>query len=203
MEDDDDADQPLPSVLLAFSSWQATLLFGVVTLILGIIVTTHPSGSLTVLAVLVGILAIISGIFHLIRALDRAEQHRAWLSFSGLVFILVGVVLIRHLDLTVALIGLLVGLTWIVQGVAGLISAFSGPREGALWWGVFGFISVIAGIVVTADPVTSVTVMAVLLGIWFIVMGLFEIVAAFILRHIVSAATSASSARRRSADADG
>ena len=85
-------------------------------------------------------------------------------------------VLIRHLHLTVALIGLLVGLSWIVQGIAGLMAAFSGPREGAAWWGVFGSISLIAGIVVIASPVSSVTVLAVLVGIWLLVIGLLEIV---------------------------
>jgi uncharacterized membrane protein HdeD (DUF308 family) len=185
--DDDDTDQPPPTVLLMLNSWQATLILGLVTLVLGVIVTAHPDDSLTVLAVLIGIAAIISGIFHLIRAFDREAQHRAWLGTAGLVFILLGVVLIRHLHLTLALMGLLVGLTWIVQGVAGLMSAFSGPREGAVWWGVFGFLSLIAGIVVIASPEASVTVLAVLVGIWLLVLGLFEIVGALILQHTLSA----------------
>lgn len=181
-----DDDVVPPAALLAASTWQATLFIGVVTLILGIIVTARPSGSLGVVAVLLGVLLIFSGIFHLIRVFDRAEQHRVWLGISGLLFIVLGVVLIRHLNLTVAAIGLLVGISWIVQGVAAIIGAFSGAREGALWWGLFGFISLIAGIVVTATPVTSVTVLAVLLGIWFIIMGVFEIALAFMIRHALS-----------------
>ena len=105
-------------MLLAASGWQATLIIGVITLILGIIVTIHPSGSLNVIAVLLGVLAILSGIFQLARAFGRSERHRAWLGISGLLFIVIGVVLIRHLDLTVAAIGLFVGLTWIVQGLS-------------------------------------------------------------------------------------
>ncbi len=186
MEDDDLAAQPTPAALAMASTWKATLFMGVVTLILGIIVALHPGGSLNVVAVLLGVLAIISGIFQLVRIFDRAEQHRVWLGISGLVFVVVGVLLIRHLDLTVAAIGLLVGITWIVQGIAALIGAFSGAREGAVWWGVFGGISLIAGIVVTASPVTSVTVLATLLGIWFIVMGLMEIIGAFLIRRALS-----------------
>jgi uncharacterized membrane protein HdeD (DUF308 family) len=68
------------------------------------------------------------------------------------------------------------------------MAAFSGPRTGAGWWGLFGAVSLIAGIVVTASPVTSVTVMAVLLGIWFIVMGLLEIVGALVIRHALASA---------------
>jgi uncharacterized membrane protein HdeD (DUF308 family) len=78
-------------------TWQATVLLGVLTLILGLIVSFHPTGSLNVLAVLLGILMIFSGIFHLIRVFDPQEPHRVWLGIAGLLFIVIGVVLIRHL----------------------------------------------------------------------------------------------------------
>jgi len=156
----------------------------VVTLILGVIVSFHPTGSLNVVAVLLGILMILSGIFHLIRVFDPRERHRVWLGIAGLLFIVIGVVLIRHLHLTRALIGLVIGITWIVQGLTALIAGISGGvREGRAWWITFGVISLIAGIVVAATPADSVTVLAVLLGIWFIIMGIFEIIGAFLLRH--------------------
>jgi uncharacterized membrane protein HdeD (DUF308 family) len=167
------------------ASWQATLFLGVVTLILGLIVTFHPSGSLSVIAVLLGILMIISGIFHLVRVFDNREPHRVWLGIAGLLFIVIGVVLIRHLHLTLAIIGLIIGIVWIVQGVVALIAGLSGgSRQGRGWWIFFGLISLIAGIVVASAPVSSVTALAVLLGIWFMVMGVFEIIGAFLLRHM-------------------
>jgi uncharacterized membrane protein HdeD (DUF308 family) len=184
-------DQETAAEAIVARSWQTTLFLGVVTVILGLIVSLRPSGSLNVIAVLLGILMIISGIFHLIRVFDRAEQHRVWLGIAGLLYVVIGVVLIRHLNLTVAVIGLIVGLTWIIQGLAALFGGAAGSREGRGWWIFFGIVSVAAGIVVVAAPVSSVTVLAVLLGIWFIVMGLFEIVAAFIIRRAVSAPPAA------------
>ncbi len=167
-------------------SWQATLALGVLTLVLGIIVSFHPTGSLNFLAVLLGILMILSGIFHLVRVFDPEELHRVWLGIGGLLFIVIGVVLIRHLHVTRALIGLLIGITWIVQGVTALIGGIAGgAREGRGWWIAFGVISLVAGIVVAATPASSLSVLAVLLGIWFIVMGLFEIIAGFLIRHAV------------------
>lgn len=175
----------LPSSVLA-RSWQAALFLGALTVILGIIVSFHPSGSLNVLAVLLGILMILSGIFNLIRVFDPEESHRVWLGIAGLLFIALGVYLIRHLHVTIAIIGLVIGITWIIQGLAALIGGISGSvREGRAWWIAFGVISLLAGIVVAATPVTSVNVLAVLLGILFIVMGVFEIVAGFTLRHRV------------------
>ena len=175
-----------PAVLAG--SWQAALFLGALTLILGLIVALHPSSSVNVIAVLLGILMIISGLFHLIRVFDTAEQHRVWLGITGLLFVVIGVVLIRHLHLTRSVIGLIIGITWIVQGLAALIGGISGGvREGRAWWIFFGAASLIAGIAVTATPASSLDVLATLLGIWFIVMGVFEIVGGLLLRHATRA----------------
>ena len=175
--------EPAPASVMA-ASWQVTLVLGVLTLILGIIVSFHPTGSLNVLAVLLGILMILSGIFHLIRVFDPQETHRIWLGIAGFMFVVVGVVLIRHLHLSRALIGLIIGITWIVQGLAALIGGIAGNvREGRAWWITFGLVSLIAGVVVAVTPESSLTVLAVLLGIWFIIMGIFEIIGALMLRH--------------------
>jgi len=174
----------LPSGFSAATGWQAMVFAGVVTVILGLIIALHPSGSLNVIAVLLGVLLVISGIFDLIRVFDQTETHRAWLGIAGLLLVVIGVLLIRHLNLTVALVGLVIGITWIVQGLAELMDAFSGdPGERRGWWIFFGLISLVAGIVVVAVPTTSVTVLAVLVGIWFIVTGLTEIVGGFMQRH--------------------
>jgi uncharacterized membrane protein HdeD (DUF308 family) len=190
MEPEEPGAQEFEAAAIA-ASWQATLFLGVVTLILGLIVTLHPSGSLNVIAVLLGILMIISGIFHLVRVFDNREPHRFWLGIAGLLFVVLGVVLIRHLHLTTAIIGLIIGIVWIVQGIVSLIAGLSGgSRQGRGWWIFFGLISLIAGIVVASAPVSSVTVLAVLLGIWFMVMGALEIIGAFLLRHLVAKAES-------------
>jgi uncharacterized membrane protein HdeD (DUF308 family) len=70
--DDDDA-QPPPSAQLK-GTWQATLLLGAVTLILGLIVAIHPTGSLNVIwFIIMGIFEIIGGFIlrHALRAADR------------------------------------------------------------------------------------------------------------------------------------
>ena len=177
----------LPPGVSAATGWQAMVLAGVVTVILGLVVALHPTGSLNVIAVLLGVLLVISGIFDLVRVFDSSEAHRVWLGIAGLLLVVIGVVLIRHLDLTVALVGLVIGISWIVQGLAALVTAFSGERgERRGWWIFFGLIGLIAGIVVVAVPTTSVTVLAVLVGIWFIVTGLTEIVGGLMQRHAAS-----------------
>ena len=202
--DYDDGDLASAQGVLIAQSWQATVIIGVVTLILGIIVTFHPGGSLNVVAVLLGILAIVSGIFHLARIFGRGEAHRVWSGIVGLAFIVVGVLLIRHLHVTLALIGLYVGLVWIVQGMVALVAAFAGgAREGRGWWIFFGAISVIAGIVVVSTPVDSLTVLAVLLGIWFIVMGIIEIIGGLMIRRAARSAANSVAGSAEHAVANG
>jgi uncharacterized membrane protein HdeD (DUF308 family) len=183
-----DGNGPLPPGVLA-GSWVTAVVLGALTLILGLIVSLHPSGSVNVIAVLLGILAILSGLFNLIRVFDPNEAHRVWLGIAGLLFIVIGVILIRHLHLTRAIIGLIIGITWIVQGLAALIGGISGGvREGRAWWIIFGAASIIAGIAVTATPASSLNVLATLLGIWFMVMGVFEIIGGLLLRHALHSA---------------
>ena len=183
----DEPEAPWPqSFATVGGSWQTVLIVGIVTLILGLIVAFHPSGSLNVIAVLIGVLMVIAGVFHLIRMFSSGASNRVWLGISGLLLIVVGVILIRHLHLTVALMGLIIGIAWIVQGLSVLAAGFSlGAGEGRGWWIFFGIVSLIGGIVVTAFPTNSVTVLAVLAGIWFIIQGIIEIVGAFMIRRMI------------------
>jgi len=164
-------------------NWRASLFVGIVTALLGLLVTVLPTQSLTVITVLLGVLLIISGIYQLVRVFDSGEGQRVWHGLAALLFIVIGVVLIRHLHFSFAIIGLIIGITWIVQGISALMSGIAIRGAGGAGWLIFfGVISLIAGIVVVSAPVASVTALAVLTGIWFIVMGVLEIVGAFALR---------------------
>ncbi len=115
--------------------WQMELIAGVITLGLGIVLALKPSQSLNVVCVFIGILLVVGGIFHFIRALDHEEQHRAWIAVAGLLELVIGVVMIRHLNLTKSVIGLLIGIVWIVQGIVALLSGIMGGVKGTRWLG--------------------------------------------------------------------
>ncbi|HVT69471.1 MAG TPA: HdeD family acid-resistance protein [Trebonia sp.] len=165
--------------------WGAAFALGLVTLILGAVIISRPTHTLIAVAVLLGIAAIVSGIYHIARVLDAREGERVWRGISGVLFLLAGLALLRHLDLTIALIGLFIGFTWIIQGVMALLESFSGGRRRAeTGWSVFfGVISLIAGIVVVSAPIASVSTLTVFMGAWFIVMGVFEMLGALVARR--------------------
>ena len=187
----DEPGMDTPPGFAVATGWQGTLLIGIITFVLGLIVTLRPSGSLNVIAVLIGLLMVVSGLFHLLRVFGSGAEHRVWHGIAGLLLVVIGVLLIRHLHLTVAVIGLIIGLSWIVEGVATLIAAFGGSREGRGWWIFFGIVTLIGGIVITAWPVESVTAIAVLIGIWFIILGLIEIAGGIMLRSAENKARAA------------
>lgn len=164
--------------------WEASFMLGVITLILGLVIAFYPAQSLIAIAVLLGIVMIISGIYHIARAIDAREHERVWRGIAGVLFLLAGLVLLRHLHLTIALIGIFVGFTWIVQGVMTLMESFSGLAGRARGWSVlFGIISLIAGIVVVTAPIASVGALTIFLGIWFVVMGACEVIGSLITRR--------------------
>lgn len=166
-------------------AWQLQIFAGIVTVVLGAILVVHPTFSIGAVLALVGIALIIGGIFHFIRALDRDEVHRGWIGVVGLVEVVVGVIVIRHLfsDTAFALIGLLIGIAWVVQGVAALMAGILGTAGRSRAWPIiFGVISIAAGCVVISMPAHSVKVLAILLGIWFLVMGVLQLLGGFFLR---------------------
>jgi len=164
-------------------SWKASFLMGLATLILGLIVAFRPSGSLVVICVLLGILLMFSGVFHIVAAIGAPEGHRVWQAIAGVLFIVGGTVLIRHLQYSLALIGLIVGFSWIIQGVSSLIGGITHRGERGGWSIFFGIVSLLAGIVVVSVPVTSIVFLTTFLGIWFAVIGVFEMTDAWMSRH--------------------
>jgi uncharacterized membrane protein HdeD (DUF308 family) len=167
-----------------WSMWRASFLVGLITVVLGLIVAFRPTESLTVVMVLFGLLLICSGVYQLTRVFDSAEHERVWRGVAAAAFLIAGLVLIRHLQFSLAVIGLVIGVTWVLQGVALLaMSLMTGPRAHAGWTAFFGVLSLVAGIVVMAAPAVSVATLTSLVGAWFVVMGLLEMFGALLFRH--------------------
>jgi len=164
--------------------WKTAFFLGLATFVLGWILTFRPVNTLIAIAVLIGVTIIVAGVYQIVRALDGREHERVWRGIAGVVAILAGLVLLRHLHLTVALIGLFVGIAWIVQGVAAIMESASGGSAlvSRGWSLFFGIISLVAGIILISAPINSLRVLTIFIGIWFIVMGFFQMIGALVSR---------------------
>src|SRR5579875_1308317 len=165
--------------------WRAAFGIGLVTTILGILVTVDPASSLVFVAIVVGVEFVVSGIFRLFRGVsDGGGGHGILSSIVGVVLILVGLFLLRHIDLTLLLVSTLVGIFWVVTGIIELTIGVAAPAGlGARWLILTGALATVAGIVVLVYPVGTLLTLALLVGIWLIIRGVGQMMAAWALRR--------------------
>jgi uncharacterized membrane protein HdeD (DUF308 family) len=174
-------------------SWGWILAFGILTLVLGILVVSWPGQTVLVVAVLLGIDLFIVGIFRLVTAFTAdAAGHRVSYTLTGILAILVGILCLRHTFQTVAVLALILGVFWVITGIldffTGIFVKDLPHRAWTIGIGVLGFV---AGLVVLFQPAISLTTLAWVLGIWLIVYGGIEIIAAFGVRKLARDAAAA------------
>jgi uncharacterized membrane protein HdeD (DUF308 family) len=165
--------------------WLAELVLGLGTLVLGLIVAFHPTHSITILADLLGALMIISGVWHVIRSFHGTGEHRMWRAIGGVLFFLVGIFLLRHTGLTLAIIGLFAGFAFIIAGIAALSEGLARHHDPIvrIFATLFGLICLAAGIAAIVTPIHSLTRLAIVLGWAFVAMGIMHMVGAIASRR--------------------
>ncbi|HWF29633.1 MAG TPA: HdeD family acid-resistance protein [Mycobacterium sp.] len=176
---------PIPSLLPHL--WKSTLVSGILSLILGVLVLAWPGISILVAAVWFGVYLLITGIAQVVFAfsLHVTAGSRILLFISGAAALILAVLAFRHFGqgYAVLLLAIWIGVGFIFRGVATTVSAISDPTLPGRGWSIFiGVISLLAGIVVIASPFDSIITLALVVGIWFVVIGVFEIVSSFGIR---------------------
>lgn len=168
--------------------WKSTLLTGVLSVILGVLVLVWPGISILVAAILFGAYLLVSGIAQVIFAfsLHVSAGGRVLLFISGAASLILAVLAFRHFGqgLAVLLLAIWIGVGFIFRGVATTASAISDPGVPGRGWNIFfGVITLIAGIIVIAWPFESIVTLTLVVGIWLIVIGVMEIISAFRIRR--------------------
>jgi uncharacterized membrane protein HdeD (DUF308 family) len=157
-----------------------------VTLLAGIVVMAWPGQTVLVVAVLFAVQILVDGVFNLVRAIaDSGEGggFRVMLLVLGLFSMIVGVLALQNIVQTVAVLVLLLGAYWIVHGIIEAVVAIAdrtAPHRGLQI--IVGLIGIVAGIVVLSYPISSISTLAVILGIWLAVYGIMLTILAFRLR---------------------
>ncbi|HEY1320604.1 MAG TPA: DUF308 domain-containing protein [Streptosporangiaceae bacterium] len=164
------------SALALGNTWGALLGTGVVLLALGIILLVWPHGTVVVFAVLIGIALLLTGIIRLVQGLtasDASGGKRVAYVVIGILAGLAGLYCIRHVNVTVAILGVVVGLFWTMHGVVDLVlAAGPGDRADRVLTGIMGVLSLVFGVLAIFWPSETLTVLVVLMGIWLLLDGL-------------------------------
>ncbi|WP_142282333.1 HdeD family acid-resistance protein [Mycobacterium sp. IEC1808] len=176
---------PVPSLLPHL--WKSTLVSGILSLVVGAVILAWPGISILAAAVAFGIYLLITGAAQVVFAfsLHVSAGSRILLFISGAASLILAVLAFRHFGqgYAVLLLAIWIGIGFIFRGVATTVSAISDPVLPGRAWSIFiGVISLLAGIVVLASPFDSIVTLAIVVGVWFVVIGVFEIVSSFGIR---------------------
>ena len=167
--------------------WKSTLVSGLLALILGVLVLLLPGDSIVIAAILFGIYLLITGVAQVIFAfsLHVSAGGRVLLFISGAASLVLAVLCFRHFGegYAILLLAIWIGVGFIFRGVATSISAISDPTLPGRGWQIFlGLITLLAGVVMIGSPFESLAILILVVGIWLIVIGAFEIVSSFGIR---------------------
>jgi uncharacterized membrane protein HdeD (DUF308 family) len=168
--------------------WISAIVFGAVAVILGVVILVWPGPSIVVAAALFGVYLVLSGVAMVILtfALPAASGASRFLYFiSGVVSVILGILAFRHFGegYAILLLAIWIAVGFIFRGVSAVALAISYPAFPGRGWSIFfGIISTIAGVVVLAYPFDSIVTLALVVGIWLIILGVMEVISAFGIR---------------------
>ena len=152
----------------------------VVAITVGTMLLVWTEATLTVIAVLFGLYFVISGVVRIVRGVastGSAAGGRVLNIVLGVIVLILGILAIRNPEGSLAVLGLLVGIVWIVEGVAALVEY---TTDSSRWPGILlGVVGVLAGVIVQFAPVQTIGVLVTIGGIMLIVSGLVQLVRAF------------------------
>jgi len=145
--------------------WISAILSGLLAVVVGVVILAWPEPSVVAAAVFFGVYLVVSGLA-----------------------VVLGILAFRHFGegYAVVLLAIWIATGFIFRGVSVTASAIGDPRFPGRGWAIFfGLMSIIAGFVVLAYPFDSIVTLALVVGIWLIILGITEIVSGFGMRSDV------------------
>ncbi len=166
----------------ALQSFKRMAIFGgLVSLAAGLFLIFWPDKTLLFLVTLLGIWLILVGIFRVAEGLTSkgvSGGHRTLIAVVGVLYIVVGILCLRHLTGTVTVLAAILGIVWIVGGVAEIATGFARthgtwPKIGTV---LLGILSIVAGLILFLWPGPTLTVLVWIAGLWLIALGIIQLV---------------------------
>ena len=166
--------------------WGLVLTYGLVTIGLGLVLVFWPEQTLKVLAILIGIQLVVTGIFRLVLAV--ASRHvdgstRAIAGLFGALALILGLLCLRSPLQTVLVIGMILGVWWLAAGVTDIVGAIRSRDSHRRGWDLaLGVLSALAGGFLLVNPEVSLGVLVIVAAVWMFSYGFIAVVAALVLR---------------------
>lgn len=160
---------------------------GLISLVAGIVLLAWPNRTVHVVAVILGILFVVSGFGQAAEAITTHRKGTYWglLLIRGLINLGIGLALIFWSTATITAVVWLIGLDFVVTGLIALVVSFLLPKDmgrGKLL--LEALITIAVGVVIMVWPTATKNVLGVVLGIALVLLGLLFLITGFQLSKV-------------------
>jgi uncharacterized membrane protein HdeD (DUF308 family) len=156
-------------------SWGLALFRGILAVLFGLIALFQPGGTTVTLITLFGAFAVVNGIFALIAAFRMSAHNDRWwaLILEGALGMIAGIIAFL-VPAAVAVAVVYIMAAWaVITGVLVIVAAVQLRKviENEFWLGSVGALSVLAGILLFAEPGAGIVVWAWTIGVFALLYG--------------------------------
>ncbi len=168
-------------------SWKMLLLRGGIGIVFGIVAIAWPKGTAIAFALLWGFWALADGVGSIVQAFQPDAKGRVWLILMGLIALVAAFFAIFSPGVAAVALTWILGIWLIVRGLFEIVAAFTSSGDVSRWLLVLGgALSVVLGVLFTANPGKGAVSIAVLLGVMALLWGITFVVLALMLRSQAS-----------------
>lgn len=172
--------------------WLVPVLFGAASIALGILVLSWPRHSISALSILIGLYLLITGVYRAVtsfqlRGVDPLA--RAVALVLAALSIVVGLICLADPFSGASIFAVVVGAFWMASGAIMIFGARQrratagpGARGASMAGGVF---ALVVGLLIILFPGTSLVFLAIVLGVWLIVVGISALTAGLTARRVL------------------
>lgn len=154
---------------------------GLVAIAMGIFVLVWPNEIVKIAALLVGIYAVLSGliyIFTAIRAKELKSLARITRVIAGIAFITAGIVMLSFLSASAVVLanvlGVILGILWMVEGVSALMLLRGRVEQNALAT-AYAIVALVIGVLLLLTPFWGTAFLRWMIGFGLVLLGIAQV----------------------------
>lgn len=171
------------------SHWTMPLVaLGILSIVLGVLVLAWPGVTLLVVAITFGLELVVAGALR-ISTSRLLPTEPAWLKPVSLVLgalsVVAGIICLLRPGTSLVVVAIVIAAGWLSEGVAAVAQGVRAGRSATArtFLVASGVVSVLAGLVVAIFPGSSLVLLARLAGVMLVLIGVAELVTAFMARR--------------------
>jgi uncharacterized membrane protein HdeD (DUF308 family) len=179
------ADQTRAMMQNLADHWGLVVVMGIASIALGALAILFPGATLLTVGLWFAAWLFVSGIFSLVASFstDGDTGSRVLTAILGVLSVIVGFALLRTPFQSIEVFIFVLGVFWLVQGIMTLVAAFA-QTAGRNWRLLSGLLGILAGAIVLVYPISSAVTLALVGGVWLVILGAMQVASGLQLRSL-------------------